>query len=160
MRSATFCCCCIAILSGCSNGDKRTADHAGSETGMSDSSAITHSPTVSLQDFAGRWNTRSTDERGNVIGEAVLSATADSSGWTLTFPKQKPIPMRVIAVGGDSVITEAGPYSSSRLKGAQIRTRAVNRIQDGKLVASLEAHYTLAGRDSVLHLRVEGTRQE
>ena len=93
------------------------------------------------------------------MGEAELLATADTSGWTLTFPKRKPIPVRVVAVAGDSVVTEAGPYPSTTVKGAQIRTRAVNRLQDGKLIATLEARYTMAGRDSVLHLRVEGTRE-
>jgi hypothetical protein len=120
--------------------------------------AAESSSTVSLEDFAGKWRTRATDERGTNMGEAVLVATPDTSGWTLTFPKQKPIPLRVVAAGGDSVVTEA-EYPSSRLKGAQIRTRAVNRLENGKLVASLEARYRVGGRDSVLHLRVEGTRE-
>jgi hypothetical protein len=116
-------------------------------------------PAVTLRDFAGKWKTRATDERGRVIGEAELLATADTSGWTLTFPRQKPIPLRVLAVGGDSVVTEAGPYPSTSMKGVQVRTRAVNRLQNGKLVANLEGHYTMGGRDSVIRARVEGTRE-
>jgi hypothetical protein len=158
MRSALLFC-SVAILSACSKPDNRDTATAGSDTGMTAGAEAAASPTISLSDFAGTWKTRATDESGTVVGEAELLATPDTSGWTLTFPKQKPIPVRVIAVAGDSIVTEAGPYPSTRIKGSQIRTRAVNRLQDGKLVATLEARYTVAGRDSVAHLRVEGTRE-
>jgi hypothetical protein len=151
--------CSLAILAGCSKPDNRDAATAGADTGMSVGAETATSPTISLSDLAGKWKTRATNESGAVVGEADLLATADSSGWTLTFPKQKPIPVRVIAVAGDSIVTEAGPYASTMRKGAQIRTRAVNRLQDGKLIATLEARYTIGGRDSVVHLRVEGTRE-
>lgn len=151
--------CSVAILAGCSKPDDQALRTTGADTGMTVGAEPATSPTISLADFAGKWKTRATDEAGTVVGEAELLATADTSGWTLTFPKQKPIPVRVIAVAGDSIVTEAGPYASSRRKGAQIRTRAVNRLQDGKLVATLEGRYTVGGRDSVVHMRVEGTRE-
>lgn len=151
--------CSVAILAGCSKPDNRDAASAGVDTGMSVGSETTTPAPVSLSDFAGKWNTRATDESGAVVGEAELLATADTSGWTLTFPKQKPIPVRVVAVAGDSVVTEAGPYPSTRVKGAQIRTRAVNRLQNGKLIVTLEARSTIGGRDSVMQLKVEGTRE-
>ena len=144
MRPAILCC-SLAILMGCSRPDDRAAPAS--------------SPTISLADFAGKWKTSAKDDAGTVVGQADLLARADTSGWTLTFPKQKPIPVRVIAVAGDSIVTEAGPYASTRIKGAQITTRAVNRLQNGKLVATIEGRYTIAGRDSVFHLRVEGTRE-
>ena len=158
MRSALLCC-FTALLAGCSPPDNRDAATSGADTGMTAAAEAGSAPAVSLSDFAGKWKTRATDEKGTLMGEADLLATADTSGWTLTFPKQKPIPVRVVAVAGDSVVTEAGPYPSTRIKGAQIKTRAVNRLQDGKLVATLEARYTAGGPDSVLHLRVEGTRE-
>jgi hypothetical protein len=132
---------------------------SGGETGSSAGAETAAAPTVSLSEFAGKWKTRALDEKGTLMGEADLLATADTTGWTLTFPKQKPIPVRVVAVGGDSVVTETGPYPSTRVKGGQVRTRAVNRLQDGKLAATLEAHTTVGAHDSVLHLRVEGTRE-
>jgi hypothetical protein len=149
--------CSVAILAGCSKPDNRDAATAGADTGMSAGAEAATS--ISLSDLAGKWQTRSTNESGAVVGEAVLLATADSSGWTLTFPKQKPIPVRVLAVAGDSIVTETGPYASTMRKGAQITTRAVNRLQNGKLVATLEVRSRLAGQDSVFHLRVEGTRE-
>ena len=158
MRPAILCC-LTAMLAGCSRADNRDVASSGADTGMSAGAEPATTPTISLSDFAGKWKTRATDEKGTLMGEADLLATADTTGWTLTFPKQKPIPVRVVAVGGDSVVTEAGPYPSTRVKGAQITSRAVNRLQGGKLVAALEARTTVGGRDSVLQLRVEGTRE-
>jgi len=36
----------------------------------------------------------------------VLTATANDSGWTMTLTGRDPVAVRVIAVGGDSVVTE------------------------------------------------------
>ena len=90
--------------------------------------------------------------------EAELKATADTSGWTITAPKRKPVPVRVVAVAGDSLVTEAGPYESFILKGTQVTTRAVYRLQGDKLVGTNEARYALKGKDSVALRPTEGTR--
>jgi hypothetical protein len=76
----------------------------------------------------------------------------------LTAPNRKPIPVRVIAIAGDSIVTEAGPYASFVRKGLMVRTRTINRLQDGKLVGTIEARYAMGGRDSVAYRRMEGTR--
>ena len=55
---------------------------------------------------------RTMDEDGGNVLESEPTATADTSGWTLTFPNRKPVPVRVVAVDGDSIVTEAGPYES------------------------------------------------
>jgi hypothetical protein len=155
MRAAAFFCCAV-VVAGCGKADNRAAETSNGDTGMA--GAPDSSATVSLADFAGKWKTRSRDETGKIVGEADLLATADTSGWTLTFPRQKPIHLRVVAVGGDSVVTEAGPYRSSRIKGAQITSRAVNRLQGGRLVTTVEGKYSIGGRDSVVHMTVEGSR--
>jgi len=116
------------------------------------------SPAISLADVAGKWKVRSTDEAGGNAVETELKATADTSGWTLTGPNRKPIPVHVIAVAGDSIITEAGPFESFIRKGVKVTTRAVYRLQGGKLVGTTEARYALQGRDSVAHRPTEGTR--
>jgi hypothetical protein len=87
-----------------------------------------------------------------------MIATADNSGWSFNFPKRAPVPIRVLAVAGDSIVTEAGPYESVLRKGVQVTTYSTLRLQDGKLVGSTVARYATSGPDSVLHLRSEGTR--
>ena len=157
--------CATAILAGCGKPARRAADeHAAMDTGAQAGPAAQAAPapaaTISLADIAGKWKTRTTDESGSLV-EAVLNATADSSGWTMTAPKRKPVPVRVAAVAGDSIVTESGPYESFILKGVQVTTRTVSRLQDGKLVGVTEAHYALkGGRDSVARRPSVGTRMQ
>jgi hypothetical protein len=156
-RFALFC--CAAILVGCARSEKRTADdRIGMDTAAVAPAAPAASPAISLADVAGKWKIRTTDEAGGTPVETELKATADTSGWTLAAPNRKPIPVRVIAVAGDSIVSESGPYESFILKGTQVTTRAIYRLQGGKLVGTTEARYALKGRDSVARRPTEGTR--
>jgi hypothetical protein len=153
--------CTAVVLAGCGKpADRAPQDQAAMDTASPAQAAPAAAPaTISLADVAGRWKLRTTDESGGTPVETELKATADTSGWTMTFPKRKPVPVRVVAVGGDSIVTEAGPFESFILKGVQVRTRTVNRLQDGKLVGTTEAHYALkGGRDSVARRPSVATR--
>ena len=85
-----------------------------------------------------------------------MVATADTSGWTINFPNRAPIPALIVALAGDSVVTEAGPYESVIRKGVQVTTRTTLRLQDGKLAGTTVAHYATSGPDSVVSLRMGG----
>jgi hypothetical protein len=145
---------CAAVLAGCTKAE----DRAVGDASTTDTAAAPASAAISLSDVAGKWKMHSTDQAGGTPVDVVMVATADTSGWTLTGPKGKPIPVRVVVVAGDSLVTEAGPYESFILKGVQVRTRTVNRLQNGKLVGTLEAQYARGGRDSVALRTSEGTR--
>ncbi len=145
--------CCAAVLVGCTKSEDRAADD---QTAMD--TAAGASATISLADVAGTWKVRSTDEAGGTVVETELVATADTAGWTMTAPNRKPVPMRVVAVAGDSIVTEAGPFESFILKGVQVTTRTVNRLQDGKLVGTIEARYATKAGDSVARRPTEATR--
>jgi hypothetical protein len=155
-----------AILAGCGKPASRAPDEqAAMDTTAPAAAAAQAAPapaaTISLADVAGKWKMRITDEKGGHPVEVVLNATADSSGWTVTAPKRKPEPVRVVAVAGDSIVTESGPRESFILKGVQVTTRNVSRLQDGKLVGMNEAHYKLkGGRDSVARRPSVGTRMQ
>jgi hypothetical protein len=156
-RLAFFC--CAAVLTSCGRPAERAAEEQGAMDTAAPAAAAT-SATISLADVAGKWKLRSTDEAGGNPVEVEMVATADTSGWTLTGPNRKPIPIRVIAVAGDSIVTEAGPYESFIRKGVQVRTRSVNRLQGDKLVGTVEARYATKSGDSVSQRRTEGTRTE
>jgi hypothetical protein len=143
--------CTVVVLTGCGKSAERAAeDQAQVDTASPAQAAPAATAAISLSDLAGKWKVRTTDESGGTPVETELNATADTSGWTMTAPKRKPVPVRVVAVGGDSIVTEAGPFESFILKGVKVTTRTVNRLQDGKLVGTTEAHYALkGGRDSV-----------
>jgi hypothetical protein len=151
-RFAFFC--CAAILVGCGKSEVQPArDTTAVAPATPESRAA-----ISLADIAGKWRLRTMDEAGGNVVESELTATADTSGWTLTRPDRKTVPVRVVAVGGDSIITEAGPYESALRKGVQVRARMVLRLREGKLVGTTEARYTMSGGDSVAHRPTEGTR--
>jgi hypothetical protein len=149
---------CAVVVMGCTKSENRADGRAAADTAAAPPATPAASATISLADVAGKWRLRTTDEAGGKAVETELVATADTSGWTLTGPNRKPIPVRVIAVAGDSIVTEAGPYESFIRKGVQVTTRSVSRLQDGKLVGTLEARYALKGGDSVAQRRSEGTR--
>ena len=158
MRPLT-CVCCAAVLAGCGkSGDRAADDRTAMDTVAAAPATPAASPAISLADVAGKWKVRSTDEAGGNVVETKLVATANTSGWTLTGPNRKPIPVRVIAVAGDSIVTEAGPFESFIRKGVQVTTRAVYRLQGGKLVGTTEARYATKGGDSVAQRPTEGTR--
>jgi hypothetical protein len=149
--------CCTLVLAGCERAaDRGTGEQAAMDTAAS---AMSDAPApISLADVAGKWKIRSTDEAGGTPVEVEMVATADTSGWTLTGPDGKPVPLRVVAMEGDSIVTEAGPYESFVRKGVQVRTRTVNRLEGDKLVGTIEATYTTKSGDSVVKRLSEASR--
>jgi hypothetical protein len=105
---------------------------------------------------AGTWNLQTISEAGDTVS-STLTATADAAGWTMTLAGRDPIPVRV-AVDGDSVITESGPFESVLRAGVMVTTRTVSRLENGMLVGTLEARYTTTGPDSLLRGTVHGMR--
>lgn len=146
----------LVLLAACTKAEQAPAADT--------TAAMTAEPaaaTVSFADFAGRWNVRSTPETGTDTTPTLytLTATPGADGWSIEFAKRPgAIPMRNVMVDGDSVMSEAGPFESARRAGVQVSTRSVMRLVDGRLVGTTKANYATTGADSVLMLRVEGTR--
>lgn len=160
MRPRTFLA-CAAVLAGCTKAEDRSVGaRTPVDTMPTPAGETATAATISLSDVAGTWKVRSTDAGGANAIETELHATADTSGWIMTGPNRKPIPVRVLAVASDSFVTEAGPYESFVRKGVQVRTRSVYRLQGDKLVGTTEATYKVGGRDSVSQRQNEGTRAQ
>ena len=49
--------------------------------------------------------------------------------------------MRLVAVGGDTIVTEAGPYPSVLRPGQTTTTRFVGHYHGSKMTGTFEAHY-------------------
>jgi hypothetical protein len=148
-------CCAAAVLTACSKPDTEAADTAA----VAPPAAPAPAP-LSLAQVAGRWNGRAVPETGTDTTPTtfVLTTTADTTGWSIAVPNRQPIPTRVVAVGGDSIVTETGPYESSRRRGVRVTTRVVWRMEGDRLIGSAVARYVTTGPDSVLRLRYEATR--
>ena len=97
---------------------------------------------IKLSDVAGTWVGKSmVGPKDSVISTWVLTATADGKGWTFKRPKGDPYPMRIVAVGGDSIVTEAGPYPSVLRPGQTTTTRFVGHYHGRRMTGTFEAHY-------------------
>jgi len=146
--------CIAAVLAACAGADDSATDTTAAPA------AATPAP-LSLADVAGVWDVKGTNMAGDsTIITYTVNATADSTGWTLTFPGRQPIPLRVVAVSGDSAVVEAGPFESALRRGVQVRTSSVMRLQDGKLIGHNTSRYVnVRTADSVVTMRSEGTRR-
>ena len=99
----------------------------------------------------------------NIGDEAVTKISINSElpeGWTVTFPDREPIPIRLVAVEGDSIILDVGPYESALREGVMVSTRSVVRLKDGNLSGTFVARYETTEPDSVLRGRQRGTRSQ
>ena len=113
-----------------------------------------------LAGVAGKWNMRSVPTTGDAtVRTYVLTATSNTSGWTITFPERAAIPASV-SVDADSITIDAGPFPSVRREGVQVTIHSVTRLQGGNLVGTTTAHYKVNTADSVLRDRTTGSRAQ
>jgi len=162
MRTAfrlSLACSATLLLVGCAKTDEAAKDSAAAVAAAPAPAAPAPTPALSLADVAGKWQMRAVPESGTDTSATpyVLTATADTTGWLITFPSGLKVPLHVMA-SGDSVIATGGPYSSQRRKGVKVTTETSMRLQNGKLVGTTIAHYSKAGPDSVLRLHAEGSK--
>jgi hypothetical protein len=145
--------CCALVLVGCNKGKEEPAMDAAAMPETASAPAA-----ISLADVAGSWTVRvMPEDRDTTLLTYEMTAGEDPSAWTITFPGRPALASRV-TVGGDSILIAAGPYESALRKGVQVTIEGVNRLEDGKLMGKVTAHYATSGADSVVHLRTEGTR--
>lgn len=90
----------------------------------------------------GTWHTQwMTGPKDSVIVTSVI--VAHGRNWTMTFPDREPIPVRVVAVGGDSVVTEAGPYPSTKRPGQTVLlVRSISHYTGNTMRGTFEASYS------------------
>jgi len=149
--------CCAILLVGCAKAETAADTATAVDTAMPAAAAPTP---ISLDQVAGKWNVRVTSaETGDsLLTSYVLDAKADSAGWTFQFPTGAPIPMKFVSMGGDSLVTEAGPFDSRLQKNMKVHTIVTWRLRDGKLVGAVLSHYD-TNPPTTRNLIATGTRQ-
>ena len=148
---------CAALVLACAKQENAAS---------SDSSALAVAAAtpggVSIADFAGMWSVKAMPENSDsTLVTYDLMASNDTTSWMMHLPDGQAIPLRIMAVAGDSVMADAGPYNSVLRKGVKVSTNAVLRLQGGMVKGTFVAHYTGAGvgADSVMRGRLEGTKK-
>ena len=112
---------------------------------------------IRLADVAGSWEGKSmVGPKDSVIVTYVITATADGK-WTMTLPGREPIPTRIVTTGGDSVVTESGPYASVVRPGQMVTTRTTSHYKGDTMTGTFEAHYASG---DVLRGKVVATRKK
>jgi hypothetical protein len=113
-------------------------------------------PPIALADVAGTWDTKTMPmDRDTVLTTAVTTSTATMEGWKLTLDG-KTYPTKVLAVAGDSITTETGPFPSVLRKGQRVTIHNVMRLRDGKIVGTIHAKYS---NGDTATMRIEGTKK-
>jgi hypothetical protein len=158
-RLATLAGCAAAIVA-CAKKDETPVDTTAAVTPPPAATTTSAPAAVNLADVAGKWNVRSVPATGDTTPTTyVLSATNTTSGWTLTFPK-RPVVKATVTTDGDSVMVDAGPFSSVRRKGVQVTTHTVEHFSGDNMTGVTTAHYNVKTADSVLTLNTTGTREK
>ena len=117
--------------------------------------------TLSLADVAGTWSMDALQETGDsVIVTMEMTATDSYDGWAIMFAGRDPIAARVTEVGGDSIVSEFGPYESALRAGVMVTTTSVIRLDGDNLVGTFVARYATTEADSILRGRLQGVRAQ
>ena len=92
--------------------------------------------------IAGTWEGKSmTGPKDSVIATYSNVVTADTKGWTTKLSGRDLMPVRVLAAGGDSVVTETGPYNSILRPGQQVTTRQTTHFKGDASTGTFEAKF-------------------
>ena len=155
---ALACSATLLLLAACSRSGDRTDTAAVATT----DTAAAMSTTSPIETMRGRWNVQSVPVSGDTSATRyLLDASGDTASWTLTFEgRATPVRLHVIAMGGDSVVTQTDEFDSARRQGMRVVSTTVMRVRDGRLVGTSTARYRTTGADSVLVLNTTGTRAQ
>lgn len=143
----------LAFLAGCA--EQEPADDAEMEMPASEAPAAETG--LTMEDLGGTWDGTTYMESGDTV-RYTMTVRPDEDSWMVDLPDRDPMPMRVVVMSGDSVVGELGPYESILREGVTVTVRTVSRLQDGRMVGTMEARYTGADADTVVMGRMEATR--
>lgn len=143
----------LAAACGGETGEEPAMEMAASERAEAGGEAAA----VSLADVAGTWDVVAISEAGDTVTHQMV-ATDTRQGWEMRTADREPIPMEVVAVEGDSIVTRTAPYPSLLRDGVDVTVTSVTRLSGDRMVGTWVARYETTGADSVLRGRLEGSR--
>jgi hypothetical protein len=150
----------VILFVACAKSEKQPADTGMAAVEPAPAPEAPAAAPISLKDVAGKYTMTGKNEAGDsTLLTYELNAT-DTTGWTIQYRDRKnPEKVRIVAVSGDSIVAEAGPYPSVLKKGVMVTIHAVYRLQNGKLMGRTVAHWATKDPDSVRIVVSEGVRK-
>jgi predicted lipoprotein len=115
-------------------------------------------PAITAADLAGTWELKTMPmDKDSVVATSELTATGTMDGWTMKMAgNPQPVPVKVVAIAGDSVVLETGQYNSMLRKGQKVSIHSISHLQSGQLTGVVHAKW--ANGDTVT-LRTTGTKK-
>jgi hypothetical protein len=110
--------------------------------------------------IAGTWAIESSVKTAagkDTVVNSMVTASADTTGWMTHLAGRAPIPTHVVAMGGDSVVTAAGPFESVARPGQTVTTQETMHFKDDAVWGTIEARYS---NGDVVKGTVKGTRKK
>jgi hypothetical protein len=98
---------------------------------------------IKPSDAAGTWHTKgSVGPNDSASVMSVTTVSADGKTWSTKTGNGAPHAVRVVAFGGDSIVTEAGPYPSALRPGQTVSLiRSVGHYKGDSMTGTFVSHY-------------------
>ena len=131
----------------------------GVTTGASAQQMSGMSMGLKMSDIAGVWDAKTmVGPKDSVVVTDVLTMTADGKGWTMAFPGHTDaVPVKIVSMGGDSVVTDAGPYPSVLRAGQTVTVHMVAHFKGDTMWGTALAVY---GSGDKVALKVSATKRK
>lgn len=115
-------------------------------------------PAITASDLTGTWDMKTMPvDRDTVLTTGTMTSTGAADGWTMTLGNSKtPIPVRIVSIAGDSVISETGQFNSAVRRGQKVSIHSIQHLRDGRLTGVVHAKY---GNGDTATFRVEATKR-
>lgn len=110
--------------------------------------------------MAGVWtmeNSVKTAAGQDTVVSSELTISADGKTWVTHLAGRDPVPTRVVAMGGDSAVTESGPFKSVARAGQTVVTRETFHFKGDAAWGTIEARYS---NHDVVKGTIKGTRKK
>jgi hypothetical protein len=147
-----------AVLIACAKSEQKASDTTAAAPAAATPAAAPAAPaaSISLADVAGTWEGRTMPmDKDTVLTTFEMTATSTVDGWSQKLPNGA-TPAFKVAVDGDSIILDSGPFASAVRKGQQVTVHTIYRLRGGNLVGLVHAKYSAS--DSAT-FRAEATRK-
>jgi len=92
----------------------------------------------------------------DTVVSSEVTVSADAKTWMTHLAGRDPIPTRVVAMAGDSVVTESGPFQSVARPGQTVTTHETFHFKGDAAWGAIEARYS---NGDVVKGSVKGTRK-
>jgi hypothetical protein len=114
---------------------------------------------MKMSDIAGTWDAKTMmGPKDSVVVTEVLTMTADGKAWTMAFPgRADAVPVKVVSMGGDSVVTDAGPYASALRAGQMVTVHMVAHYKGDSMWGTALATYSSGDKAT---LKMAATRRK